>query len=108
MRRIDTDQMRGALAAALIAFGQQTNCKIVAEGVETIAELQALRELGVHAAQGYHLARPMPMEGFRKLVRNERWTKLREKLTNRAGLAPLSLQVEEGAASALLTPRVRS
>ncbi len=55
---IDHDPMKRALAHALIAFGQQIDCKIVAEGVETETERQTLCELGVHAAQGYHLGRP--------------------------------------------------
>jgi EAL domain-containing protein (putative c-di-GMP-specific phosphodiesterase class I) len=71
-REIDKDGMRRALAGALIAFGSQTNCHIVAEGVETTAELETLRELGVHAAQGYHLARPSPIDGFRRILREER------------------------------------
>ncbi|MGQ0846001.1 MAG: putative bifunctional diguanylate cyclase/phosphodiesterase [Sporichthyaceae bacterium] len=37
---------------------------IVAEGVEDEATWNALAELGVQAAQGYHLGRPMPAEEF--------------------------------------------
>jgi PAS domain S-box-containing protein len=40
------------------AFGLQT----VAEGVEDAAALQIIRELGVDFAQGYHIARPAPVE----------------------------------------------
>jgi diguanylate cyclase (GGDEF)-like protein len=38
--------------------------KIVAEGVENEASLQALKSLGVHRAQGYHIAKPMPEKEF--------------------------------------------
>ena len=34
---------------------------IVAEGIETAGELAALRELGVRYGQGFHLARPAPL-----------------------------------------------
>jgi EAL domain-containing protein (putative c-di-GMP-specific phosphodiesterase class I) len=71
-RAIDRDSMRRALAAALIAFGRQTKCDIVAEGVETEAELATLRELGVHAAQGFHLGRPLAVESLKRLLREER------------------------------------
>ncbi|MGQ0463850.1 MAG: putative bifunctional diguanylate cyclase/phosphodiesterase [Sporichthyaceae bacterium] len=37
---------------------------IVAEGVEDEATWNALAELGVQSAQGYHLGRPMPAEDF--------------------------------------------
>jgi len=58
-RNIDTDRSRRALAAALIGFANSTGSKIVAEGVETAAELSVLRQLGVNKAQGYYFGRPM-------------------------------------------------
>ncbi|GAA4992523.1 GGDEF domain-containing phosphodiesterase [Kineococcus glutinatus] len=61
VRGIDADTSRGALAAALVAFAGATGARLVAEGVETAAELTRLRELGVHWGQGYHLARPVPL-----------------------------------------------
>ncbi|MCG2578055.1 EAL domain-containing protein [Dechloromonas sp. XY25] len=64
IRKIDTDTGCRALAAALIRFAEETGSKIVAEGVETDAELQALRELKVNKAQGYLLGRPLPIEAL--------------------------------------------
>ncbi|MFC3691809.1 sensor domain-containing phosphodiesterase [Chenggangzhangella methanolivorans] len=61
-RGIEEDRTRQALASSLIEFGHQTNCKIVAEGVETAAELLTLRNLGVDKAQGYFLSRPIQAE----------------------------------------------
>lgn len=58
-RAIDVDRSRRALAAALCGFARETGCGIVAEGVETQAELDAVRALGIAKAQGYHLGRPM-------------------------------------------------
>jgi EAL domain-containing protein (putative c-di-GMP-specific phosphodiesterase class I) len=58
-RCIDVDRSRRALAAALCGFAAETGCGIVAEGVETAAELEAVRALGIAKAQGYHLGRPM-------------------------------------------------
>lgn len=57
---IDTDIGCRALAAALIRFAEETGSKVVAEGVETAAELHVLRELGISLAQGYLLGRPLP------------------------------------------------
>lgn len=65
IRKIDTDMGCRALAAALIRFAEETGSKIVAEGVETDAELQTLRELKVNKAQGYLLGRPVPIEALR-------------------------------------------
>jgi EAL domain-containing protein (putative c-di-GMP-specific phosphodiesterase class I) len=58
-RGIDRDPARAALATALIAFASQIGSKIVAEGVETAEELARLLDLGVEAAQGYFLRRPV-------------------------------------------------
>jgi EAL domain-containing protein (putative c-di-GMP-specific phosphodiesterase class I) len=60
-RGIDKDRKRRALASALIAFARETDVGIIAEGVETAAELLTLQSLGVKRAQGYHLARPKPL-----------------------------------------------
>lgn len=57
---IQDDLARHALAAALVHFGRETKSQILAEGVETAVELEALRKLGVETAQGYYLGRPMP------------------------------------------------
>jgi EAL domain-containing protein (putative c-di-GMP-specific phosphodiesterase class I) len=60
-RGIDHDRKRRALASALIAFARETRIGVIAEGVETAAELRALRALGVTKVQGYYLGRPMPL-----------------------------------------------
>jgi EAL domain-containing protein (putative c-di-GMP-specific phosphodiesterase class I) len=67
-RNIDSDRMRRALASALIEFGHQTNSRIVAEGVETNAEMDTLRQLGAHKAQGYFLSHPLPLSEFLALL----------------------------------------
>jgi EAL domain-containing protein (putative c-di-GMP-specific phosphodiesterase class I)/FixJ family two-component response regulator len=61
-RGIDRDPGRRALAAALISFAGETNMTIIAEGIETAAELDALRELGVRYGQGFYFARPAPLD----------------------------------------------
>jgi EAL domain-containing protein (putative c-di-GMP-specific phosphodiesterase class I) len=63
-RGIDQDRKRRALASALIAFAREINVGMIAEGVETAAELKTLTELGVGHAQGFFLGRPMPLEDF--------------------------------------------
>jgi diguanylate cyclase (GGDEF)-like protein len=57
---IDGDPDRGALVSALSGYATQTGGYLVAEGVETAAELQTLTELGVPLVQGFYLSRPGP------------------------------------------------
>jgi hypothetical protein len=52
-----------ALAAGLISFASEIGAAIVAEGIETESELEALRGLGVAFGQGFFLARPGDMPG---------------------------------------------
>ncbi len=59
-RDIDSDPVRRALAASLVAFAREIGATIVAEGIETRQELETLRSLGVTHGQGYYLARPGP------------------------------------------------
>lgn len=61
-RSIDTDSMRKALAKGLTTFAHEIGSLVVAEGVETRAELETLAVLGVDSAQGYFLAKPLEAE----------------------------------------------
>lgn len=60
-RGIAADPARQALAAAMSIFADRTAATLVAEGIETQADLDALRELGVRYGQGYHLGRPQQL-----------------------------------------------
>jgi EAL domain-containing protein (putative c-di-GMP-specific phosphodiesterase class I) len=65
---IDTDPDRGALVSAMLGYARQTGGQLVAEGVETEAELETLIQLGVELVQGFYLARPgWPWPAVRRL-----------------------------------------
>jgi EAL domain-containing protein (putative c-di-GMP-specific phosphodiesterase class I) len=68
-RNIDSDGARRALASALMQFANESAATIIAEGVETAAELKALRAIGVTRAQGYFLGRPVPLATASALCR---------------------------------------
>lgn len=70
-RAIDTDPVRRALASALIVFARETDCVLVAEGIETSSELETLKALGVPRGQGYLLGRPMDVAAIQHLARAE-------------------------------------
>jgi DNA-binding NarL/FixJ family response regulator/EAL domain-containing protein (putative c-di-GMP-specific phosphodiesterase class I) len=57
-RLIEEDRARQLLAKALTSLGRELGATVLAEGIESGAELGAVRELGVDYAQGFFLGRP--------------------------------------------------
>lgn len=55
---IDTDLARRALASSVVLFALEVGAQVVAEGVETEAELAAVQDLAIDAVQGYYIGRP--------------------------------------------------
>jgi len=53
------DRSASAILVAVTQLAHDLGMKVVAEGIETQAQLQFVREIGCDAAQGYHLARPL-------------------------------------------------
>lgn len=58
IRNIDTNTDKQQFLASLVDYARPRNILVLAEGVETTAELQKVLELGVDLLQGYGLARP--------------------------------------------------
>lgn len=59
--QLETDADQGIIAA-LVALQKSMGFDIIAEGVETHAQLDALKKLGIKHAQGFLLGRPAPVE----------------------------------------------
>lgn len=58
---IAEDGAREAVVTGMVRFAESAGHMLLAEGVETGAELAALRRLGVRLGQGYLLGRPAPI-----------------------------------------------
>ncbi len=59
-----TDLSDLAIVRAIVDLGHSLSLRVVAEGVEEEAARDALREMNCDQAQGYLIARPMPMDKF--------------------------------------------
>jgi diguanylate cyclase (GGDEF)-like protein/PAS domain S-box-containing protein len=57
------------IAAAIIEMARALGLTVIAEGVETKAQLASLRSLGCHSAQGYYFARPLPADAVTAFLR---------------------------------------
>lgn len=51
-----------AVVAAVLALGRSKGIKVIAEGVETVDQLNTLRAMGCDKVQGYYYSKPMPAE----------------------------------------------
>jgi diguanylate cyclase (GGDEF)-like protein len=69
IRDIAVSDNARALVRAAIAMVHALQKEIVAEGVETEAQLALLRRWGCDAIQGYYLSTPVPAEQFTEVVR---------------------------------------
>lgn len=58
VRDIDKTPLKMALVEALADFSRKTGVQLIAEGIETFAELERLLDLGIDLGQGYLIARP--------------------------------------------------
>ena len=62
---LGADPAAAAIVEAILALADRLGLETVAEGVETPAQLEALRALGCEHVQGFLLARPMPAAAVR-------------------------------------------
>lgn len=74
VRDILVDQFDEAIARAVIALAQSLGLRVIAEGVESAAQLDYLRELGCDEMQGHHFSPALPAHAFGQLLR-ERGTR---------------------------------
>jgi diguanylate cyclase (GGDEF)-like protein/PAS domain S-box-containing protein len=71
---LGTDPHDSALVSAIIALADALALEVTAEGVETHDQLINLKELGCWRAQGFYLARPMPVDALTTLIaQSNRW-----------------------------------
>ena len=69
VRDIDRDPDNLAIARAIINLGHNLRLSVIAEGVETIAQLDLLRQHHCDQAQGFHFARALPPAETEALLR---------------------------------------
>lgn len=59
-----------AIVKAVVALARSFKLRVLAEGVETAEQLEALREQGCDDVQGYYFSRPVDPESFAAILRN--------------------------------------
>jgi diguanylate cyclase (GGDEF)-like protein/PAS domain S-box-containing protein len=65
---LGVDQTTSPLAEAVIGLGRILGLRVVAEGIETQAQWERLRELGCSLGQGYHISPPVSVPEFERVL----------------------------------------
>jgi EAL domain-containing protein (putative c-di-GMP-specific phosphodiesterase class I) len=68
VKDLDTELDDAAICAAILAMSQQLGLNVVAEGVETEAQLAFLRRHGCNQIQGYLCSKPLSAENFSAML----------------------------------------
>lgn len=71
VRDLPTDPEAAVIATTIITLAHSLSLKVIAEGVESAAQLDFLRDHGGHEAQGYLYSRPLPAEEIEGRLRQE-------------------------------------
>jgi diguanylate cyclase (GGDEF)-like protein len=69
---ITLDPESRAIVRAIISLADSLGLRTIAEGMETEAQLDFLREQGCHEVQGFYYSKPLPPEEFEAFVRARR------------------------------------
>jgi len=74
VRDIGMDDQDRAIAQAVIALGRSLGMRTIAEGVETVEQLEVLRRTGCEDMQGYLFSRPIPaLQATKLLIKYDRY-----------------------------------
>lgn len=72
IQNINQDVKQQAIVKAMILMAHQLDLIVIAEGVETEAELNFLQENNCNAAQGYFISKPLPWQEFQQFIQQSR------------------------------------
>ncbi|MBV8680371.1 MAG: GGDEF domain-containing protein [Aquitalea sp.] len=61
VQQLHLDPLKEQFVRSMVDIARQSGAMLIAEGIETVAELRTLQRLGVRYGQGYLLARPNPV-----------------------------------------------
>ena len=75
---IEHSPARRHLVGALVEVAHELDCRVVADGIERVDELEAMQELGIDLGQGFYFGQPTakPMAVDPRLVRKRAETRL--------------------------------
>lgn len=70
VRDITTDNDDATIVSAVIGMGINLQQRVIAEGIETLAQLQFLKQQTCNVGQGYYFSHPLSSQDFTQLLKN--------------------------------------
>nr|MCR5627998.1 EAL domain-containing protein [Lachnospiraceae bacterium] len=67
---VTTDRKSAILVESIIAIAHKLNMEVIAEGVETKEQGQALINMGCNIAQGYYYSKPVDYQSTTEILKN--------------------------------------
>jgi len=80
IKEISTSKNHKIMVANIIRMGHSLGMSIVAEGVETLEEMNLLKQMDCDIVQGYYYARPMNFKNFKDFVALKGISSLKSKI----------------------------
>jgi EAL domain-containing protein (putative c-di-GMP-specific phosphodiesterase class I) len=69
IRNLASEKTSAAIVSATISMAHELGLKTIAEGVENVAQLDILRQLGCNMIQGFYFSRPLSAEVMGQVLR---------------------------------------
>ena len=69
----ELDMTTNLMYKHVIAMAKEMGLECITEGVETVKQIEILRQNGCRIAQGFHFDKPLPMEEFEKRMMNPKY-----------------------------------
>jgi diguanylate cyclase (GGDEF)-like protein/PAS domain S-box-containing protein len=82
VRDLTIDSDDAAIVSAIVSMAKSLKLRVVAEGVETVEQLEFLKNIGCQELQGYLISRPIPAEEFSRFIKDKPFS-LDELLANK-------------------------
>jgi diguanylate cyclase len=82
VKSVNCNEQAATIVRAVLGLGRGLGMPVLAEGVETAAELEFLDQESCSEAQGYFLSRPQPIASFRQATHGEPCPKIEGDVPN--------------------------
>lgn len=79
MRSATNEERSAIVLGSVIRMLQGLDTPIIAEGVETLEQAEALKNMGCHLMQGNYFSQPMPLDDFEDFIASNRTTENAER-----------------------------